>query len=64
MSADSASASTSAPGRLLPALFIGVFMAALDTSVIAPAIPALRASFGLDNREVALVMTVFILCSL
>ena len=64
MSADSASASTSAPGRLLPALFIGVFMAALDTSVIAPAIPALRASFGLDNREVALVMTVFSLCSL
>ena len=64
MSADPASASPSAPGRLLPALFIGVFMAALDTSVIAPAIPALRASFDLDNRQVALVMTVFILCSL
>ena len=64
MSADPASTSPSAPGRLLPALFIGVFMAALDTSVIAPAIPALRASFDLDNRQVALVMTVFILCSL
>lgn len=64
MSADPASASPAATSRLLPALFIGVFMAALDTSVIAPAIPALRASFALDNRQVALVMTVFILCSL
>jgi MFS family permease len=48
----------------MPALFIGVFMAALDTSVIAPAIPALRAQFSLDNREVGLVMIVFILCSM
>lgn len=64
MSADPAPASPSAPGRLLPALFIGVFLAALDTSVIAPAIPALRAAFALDNREVAMVMTLFILCSL
>ena len=45
-------------------LFIGVFMAALDTAVIAPAIPALREDFGLDHRAVGLVMTVFILCSL
>ena len=64
MSADPAPASHPVSDRLLPALFIGVFMAALDTSVLAPAIPALRASFDLDNRQVALVMTVFILCSL
>lgn len=50
--------------RLLPVLFIGVFMAALDTSVIGPAIPALRASFAVDNRAVGLVMSVFILFSL
>ncbi len=64
MSADGPQAGPTTPRRLMPALFIGVFMAALDTSVIAPAIPALRAQFGLDNREVGLVMTVFILFSL
>lgn len=56
--------SGAAPRRLLPVLFVGVFMAALDTAVIGPAIPALRAAFGVDNREVGLVMSVFILCSL
>jgi len=50
--------------RLMPALFIGVFMAALDTAVIAPAIPALREAFAIDHREAALLMVVFILCSL
>jgi multidrug resistance protein len=48
----------------MPVLFIGVFMSALDTAVIGPAIPALRLSFGVDNREVGLVMSVFILFSL
>jgi multidrug resistance protein len=48
----------------MPVLFVGVFMAALDTAVIGPAIPALRAAFGIDNRQVGLVMSVFILCSL
>jgi multidrug resistance protein len=48
----------------MPVLFAGVFMAALDTAVIAPAIPVLRETFALDNRAVALVMTVYILFSL
>jgi MFS family permease len=48
----------------MPVLFVGVFMAALDTAVIGPAIPALRDAFGVDNRQVGLVMSVFILCSL
>ena len=52
------------PRRLLPVLYTGVFMAALDTAIIGPAIPALRAAFGVDNREVGLVMVVFILFSL
>lgn len=60
--------STSTPGgatrRLMPVLFIGVFMAALDTAVIGPAIPALRAAFDVDNRQVGLVMIVFILFAL
>ena len=50
--------------RLMTVLFIGVFMSALDTAVLAPAIPALRAAFALDNREVSLVMVVFVLFSL
>jgi len=48
----------------MPVLFIGVFMAALDTAVIGPAIPALREAFGIDNRSVGLVTIVFILFSL
>lgn len=48
----------------MPALFIGVFMAALDTAVIAPALPVLRAAFAIDHRDAALLMVVFILCSL
>ncbi|MEO7086786.1 MAG: MFS transporter [Gemmatimonadaceae bacterium] len=50
--------------RILTVLFVGVFMAALDTAVIAPAIPALRAAFGVDNRHIGLVTIVFSLCSL
>lgn len=45
-------------------LYTGVFLAALDTSVIGPAIPALKEAFGVDNRQVGLVTLVFILCSL
>ncbi len=52
------------PRRLMPVLFTGVFMAALDTAVIAPALPVLRETFGLDHRASGLVMTVFILFSL
>jgi MFS family permease len=50
--------------RLMPVLFIAVFMAALDTAVVGPTIPTLRQAFGVDNRAVALVTTVFVLCSL
>jgi MFS family permease len=50
--------------RLLTALFIGVFMSALDTAVIAPAVPALRAAFTLDNRQISLITVIFILGSM
>jgi multidrug resistance protein len=53
-----------APRRLLPVLFVGVFMAALDTAVVGPAIPVLRGAFHVDNREIGLVMSVFVLFSL
>jgi MFS family permease len=50
--------------RLMPVLFTAVFMAALDTAVVGPTIPTLRAAYDVDNRAVALVTTVFVLCSL
>lgn len=55
---------SAAPRRLMPVLLTGVFMAALDTAVIAPAIPVLRASFELSIRDAGLLMVVFILFSL
>lgn len=45
--------------RILTVLFIGVFMAALDAAVIAPAVPALRAAFGVDNSQIGMVTIVF-----
>jgi multidrug resistance protein len=64
MSAVSSPVGDASPRRLMPVLFIGVFMAALDTAVVGPAIPALREAFGVDNRAVGLVMSVFVLFSL
>ncbi|MDP2007093.1 MAG: MFS transporter [Rubrivivax sp.] len=61
---DTSSGAASAPRRLMPVLLTGVFMAALDTAVIAPAIPVLRESFGLTIRDAGLLMVVFILFSL
>ncbi|MCC6242919.1 MAG: MFS transporter [Gemmatimonadaceae bacterium] len=50
--------------RILTVLFVGVFMAAMDAAIIAPAIPALRVAFGVDNRQIGLVTIIFSLCSL
>ena len=52
------------PKGLITVLFTGVFMSALDTAIVGPAIPVLRETFGVDNRAVGLVMSVFVLCSL
>ena len=52
------------PKGLVPVLFIGVFMSALDTAIVGPAIPVLRESFGIDNRMVGLFTSVFVLFSL
>ena len=64
MSAPEKTQASPTPRRIMPVLFVGVFMAALDTAVIGPAIPALRVAFGIDNRAAGLVMSAFILCSL
>ncbi len=55
---------TPAPRHLMQALYAAVFLAALDTAVVAPALPALRETFGIDHRQAGLLMVVFVLCSL
>jgi EmrB/QacA subfamily drug resistance transporter len=51
-------------GRLVQVLFVGVFMAALDSAIVGPVLPALRAAFGIDNRTAGLLSTVFALSSM
>ena len=50
--------------RLVQVLFVGVFMAALDSAIVGPVLPALREAFGVDNRTVGLLSTVFSLSSM
>jgi MFS family permease len=50
--------------RLVQVLFVGVFMAALDSAILGPVLPALREAFGVDNRTAGLLTTVFSLSSL
>ncbi|PIT79994.1 MFS transporter [Limnohabitans sp. 15K] len=50
--------------RLVQVLFVGVFMAALDSAIVGPVLPALREAFGIDNRTAGLLTTVFSLSSM
>lgn len=59
-----AASDSQARRRILTVLFIGVFMAALDAAVVAPAVPALQAAFSIDTRQVSMVTISFSLCSL
>jgi MFS family permease len=51
-------------GRILPVLFLGVLMAALDIAIVGPALPALREHYELSERAVSWVFNVFVLCNL
>ena len=57
-------AADAAQRRLVQVLFIGVFMAALDSAIVGPVLPALREAFVVDNRSAGLLTTVFSLSSL
>lgn len=46
---------------LLGLLFTGVLMGALDLSVIAPALPAIEAEFGMQNRLLAVMLNAYVL---
>lgn len=49
---------------ILGLLFVGVLMGALDIAVVGPALPAIRASFGIDERAAAWVFTIYVLANL
>ncbi len=56
---------TSSPSRwLLPVLFLGVLMAAMDIAIVGPALPAIREALVSDDRLVAWVFTAYLLFNL
>lgn len=50
--------------RILAVLFVGVLMGALDIAIVGPALPAMRAEFGADERAIAWVFTIYVLFNL
>ena len=48
-------------GPLLAVLFAGVLMGALDISIIGPAMPAMQASFGIGERSMTWLFSIYIL---
>ena len=55
---------SSAQNRLLALLFVGVLMGALDIAIIGPALPALQATFGVGDRWLAWIFTIYVLFNL
>jgi MFS family permease len=49
---------------LLPLLFIGVLMGALDIAIIGPALPAIQAEFDMNNRQLAVLFNAYVLCQM
>ncbi len=50
--------------RLLAMLFIGVLMAALDIAIVGPALPTIRDYFGVDDRAVTWLFTIYVFFNL
>ncbi len=50
--------------RLLSVLFLGVLMGALDIAIVGPALPTIRAAFGIDARTAAWVFAMYVLFNL
>ena len=49
---------------ILAVLFFGVLMAALDIAIVGPALPALRTHFGVNERAISWVFTIYVLFNL
>jgi EmrB/QacA subfamily drug resistance transporter len=50
--------------KLLTTLFLGVFLGALDIAVLGPALPAIRAEFGVSQRSLAWLLNAYVLANL
>jgi MFS family permease len=50
--------------RLLGLLFVGVLMAALDIAVVGPALPAIRTDFGVSDRALSWIFSLYVLFNL
>ncbi len=55
---------TKTRNRILLVLFVGVLMAALDIAIVGPALPAIRRAFGVDERAIAWIFTIYVLFNL
>lgn len=53
-----------ARNRILLVLFVGVLMGALDIAIVGPALPAIQTSFGVNDRTIAWVFTIYVLFNL
>ena len=53
-----------AANRTLLVLFVGVLMGALDIAIAGPALPAIQASYHVDDRAIAWVFTIYVLFNL
>ncbi|MCS7220046.1 MAG: MFS transporter [Anaerolineae bacterium] len=50
--------------RVLLLLFIGVLMGALDIAIVGPALPAVQRAFGIGERSLAWIFTIYVLFNL
>ena len=53
-----------ARNRLLAVLFTGVLMGALDIAIVGPALPAIQAHFGVEDRSLAWIFSIYVLFNL
>ncbi|HEY9855196.1 MAG TPA: MFS transporter, partial [Stenomitos sp.] len=49
---------------LLTVLFVGVLMGALDIAIVGPAMPAIQAQFGVDDRAMSGIFSIYVLFNL
>jgi len=49
---------------IMALLFVGVLMGALDLAIIGPALPAIQAEFGLNNRDLSWLFNIYVLMQL
>ena len=49
---------------LLPLLFTGVLMGALDLAIVGPALPAIQADFGMSTRQLSVLFNAYVLCQM